>query len=93
MSMLAAGSAAALAAPVAALASGKTASRPKAMPAAPATKREGAASAVASPKEIEKQKQYVAEALKAIRNYELPPGSDPAFVFRPLRRGRGKRER
>lgn len=35
--------------------------------------------------EIEKQKKSVAEALKAIRDYPLPPGSDMAFVFRPLR--------
>ena len=44
------------------------------------------------PAELEKQKKFTADSLKTIRNYSLPPGSMPAYVFRPLapksRRGR-----
>jgi len=36
------------------------------------------------PAELEKQKKYTADSVKAIRNYALPPGAAPAFVFRPL---------
>ena len=42
---------------------------------------------LASPKmraEIAKQKKSVADALAVIRAHALPPGSDMAFVFRPL---------
>ena len=35
--------------------------------------------------EIANQKAYLARTLKTIRDHDLPPGSDPAFVFRPLR--------
>ncbi|HLQ66367.1 MAG TPA: hypothetical protein VK123_03945 [Candidatus Limnocylindrales bacterium] len=37
-------------------------------------------------KEIANQKKSVADTLRAIRAYELPPGSRPAFVFRAERR-------
>ena len=40
--------------------------------------------------EIKKQKNATAQALKAIRDFELPPGSEMAFVFsaqRAPRRG------
>lgn len=40
--------------------------------------------------EVEKQKKSVADALKVIRAYPLPPGSDMAFAFRPLRPKRRK---
>jgi hypothetical protein len=40
--------------------------------------------------EIEKQKKLVADALKVIREFPLPPGSDMAFAFRPLRPARKK---
>jgi len=40
--------------------------------------------------EIRKQKELVEQALKAVREVRLPPGSDPAFVFAPLT-ARGKR--
>lgn len=33
-------------------------------------------------KEIANQKKSVADALRVIRAYDLPPGSRPAFVFR-----------
>ena len=36
------------------------------------------------PAELEKQKKFTAESLKTLRNYSLPPGSMPAYVFRPL---------
>jgi len=41
--------------------------------------------------EIKKQKNATAQALKAIRDFELPPGSEMAFVFsaqRAPRRGK-----
>jgi hypothetical protein len=38
--------------------------------------------------EIKSQKEFTARALKTIRDYVLPPGSDPAFVFRPLKASR-----
>ena len=42
-------------------------------------------------REIANQKRYVARALKTIRNYQLAPGSDMAFVFRPLSpQGKGR---
>jgi len=36
-------------------------------------------------KGIAEQKSVLGLQLKTIRDYWLPPGSDPAFVFRPLR--------
>ena len=80
LSLIAAGSVAALAAPARELAATATTAAKKPAPAP-------------SPRmlaEIEKQKKSVADALKAIRAYALPPGSDMAFEFRPLRRGRRK---
>jgi len=35
--------------------------------------------------EIERQKKDVAKTLKVIRDYPLAPGSEPAFVFQPMR--------
>jgi hypothetical protein len=68
--------------------------------AAPASPLVGAARALVAPKkpalspriaaEIEKQKKYVADALKTIRGFELPPGSDMAFEFRPMKPKRGR---
>ena len=87
---LAAAGAAAIAVPQAASAAAapaKAASRPRPrVPAAPGRR-------VASAKEIEKLKGYTADSLRAVRKYPLPPGSDMAFVFRPLRAGRGRKER
>ena len=44
------------------------------------------------PAELEKQKKFTADSLKTLRNYSLPPGAAPAYLFRPLaqksRRGR-----
>ena len=35
--------------------------------------------------EIASQRKSLADSLKVIRGYDLPPGSPPAFVFRVLR--------
>jgi hypothetical protein len=35
-------------------------------------------------KGIEEQKQSTAKTLKTIRSYDLPPGSEQAFAFRPM---------
>jgi len=75
LSLIAAGSAAAATAPMRSI-------------AAPATERKKPAPPAPSPavaREIEKQKGYVADALKTIRAHQLPAGSDMAFVFQPLR--------
>ena len=76
LKLVAAGSAALLTGAVAPLGRAATASsKQKRAPAAsPAIRRE-----------IESQKAYVARALKAIREHDLPSGSDPAFTFSPLR--------
>jgi hypothetical protein len=34
--------------------------------------------------EIERQKKDVAKTLKVIRDYQMAPGSEPAFVFLPM---------
>jgi hypothetical protein len=54
------------------------------------------APAVASASEIRKQKEQTAAILKAIRAFKLPPGTEPAFVFTPMRaspRSRGGRRK
>src|SRR5512145_1897812 len=43
-------------------------------------------------REIENQKKTLSASVRAVRDYELPAGSDPAFVFRP-RVHDGKRSR
>jgi hypothetical protein len=40
----------------------------------------------ATRKEIASQKKSVADMLKVIRAYKLPPGSRPAFLFRAEKR-------
>ncbi len=47
--------------------------------------------AAAMQKEIRNQERSVADMMKVIRAYELPPGSDPAFTFRAMRARRGGR--
>jgi hypothetical protein len=42
-------------------------------------------------REIRNQERQVAEMLKVVRAYDLPPGSDPAFTFRAIRARRGGR--
>ena len=43
--------------------------------------------------EIETQKKALAETLKVIRSFPLPPGSPPAHDFRALKRDRPSRGR
>ncbi len=40
--------------------------------------------------ELENQRKYVASTLETIRKFDLPPGSEVGFVFRPLRKTKGK---
>jgi len=40
-------------------------------------------------REIETQEKSLADQLKTIRAYELPPGSPMAFSFRPMKAKRG----
>jgi len=42
-------------------------------------------------RELRNQERAVADILKVVRAYELPPGSDPAFTFRAMRARRGGR--
>lgn len=86
MRLMAAGASAMLAAPAAA-----AAVKP-AMKKAPAdttgrmrrARTETAGGHPMLPAELEKQKKYTADSLKTLRNYVLPPGAAPAYVFRPL---------
>ncbi|MEK7331010.1 MAG: hypothetical protein AAB113_09425 [Candidatus Eisenbacteria bacterium] len=80
MTLLAAGSAAALTAPARGLVAAT----------APPAKTKLTAPSPRMLAEIEKQKKVVADTLKVIRSYPLPPGSDMAFEFRPLRAKRRK---
>lgn len=77
------GSAAAASPMSAAIASVATAPQRRARPAGARTARVEA--------EIEKQKKYVADALATVRAFPLPPGSDMAFAFAPLRSRRRRR--
>ncbi len=88
LKLLAAGSAAALAAPAAVLAETVHKRRAPRPAPAPATH---AATPPASPAlraEIAKQKRDLLTALKTLRDYKLPAGSPLAFTFRPLRGAR-----
>lgn len=89
LTLAAAGAAATIAAPATAATPSRTkpARRPEPKPAPAAAGRRTASAA-----EIEKLRGYTAESLKAIRAYALPPGSDLAFSFRPLKPRRGRRE-
>ena len=57
---------------------------PLARAAAAPAKRGRTAVSPAMKAEIANQKAYLDRTLKTIREYALPAGSDPAFVFRPL---------
>jgi hypothetical protein len=82
LGLLAAGSAAAAAAtPAAALV---RVAAPRRTGAPPAGQPGGPGVSPALAEEIRKQKAMVEQALKAVRDYPLPPGSEPAFGFRPL---------
>jgi hypothetical protein len=87
-----------LAAGTAVAATGPTASLARA--AVPARRARGAAPRPAPhpappaplAEEIRKQKANVDQALKAVREYELPLGSDPAFTFEAMPARRPRRE-
>jgi hypothetical protein len=85
---LAAAGALALAAPASAAAPAGTRKPAATRPAGPAART----GRIASAREIQKQKGWLADSLKAIRAVELPPGSNPAFVFRPLKPRRRRKE-
>ena len=85
--LIAAGSATAVI-PAAALAHAVAPKKKPAKPtpgAKPAGPREGADVPPAVAGEIRKQKAALEQSLKVIRDYPLPPGSEPAFLFAPLR--------
>ncbi len=42
-------------------------------------------------RELRIQERALADMLKVVRGYELPPGSDPAVTFRAMRARRGDR--
>ena len=89
--LIAAGSAAAAATPAAALARAVTPKQRPAKPAPgtpgarPAGPRDGAGVPPAVAGEIRTLKALVEQALQAVRDTPLPPGSEPAFAFAPLR--------
>lgn len=82
VTMIAAGSAALIAAPA------RTATAAATMAARPAPTRSSAKSAALAV-EFERQRAATLETLKTIRGHALPPGGELALVFRPLRRPRG----
>jgi hypothetical protein len=88
LELLAAGSAAAIVAPAAALAQTATPSRRRRAPSAPATQHAPAVGPAALQAEVAKQKRDLTAALKTLRDYKLPDGSPAAFVFKPLRAAR-----
>jgi len=79
--LLVAGAAVAAAAPGSAVARAETSTAHRTAPAAHHTPP-----SAAQRKEIESQKKSLADALRVIRDFSLPAGSPPAFVFRALRR-------
>jgi hypothetical protein len=89
LKLTAAGAAAALAAPAATLARAAAPAK-RATPAKPPAATAGTKGHVASAKEIEKLKGYLEGSLKAVRNFELPPGSDMAFSFRAMKTNRAR---
>jgi hypothetical protein len=78
----AAAAAAGFAAPAAAEAPAPKARAPRAAkkPVPPAVERE-----------LATQRKSIADMLKVIRDYELPPGSDPAVAFRAIRAAKPRR--
>jgi hypothetical protein len=91
LGLIAAGSAAAAATPAAALARVVAPKRkpakltPGATDAKPMGPHEGAGVPPEVAEEIRKQRAAVEQSLQAVRDCPLPPGSEPAFVFAPLR--------
>ena len=75
VALLAAGTTAALAAPALATGTRSTGKGPAAAAPAPSPK---------IAKGIDEQKRSTAKTLKTIRDFDLPPGSEQAFAYRPL---------
>ena len=48
----------------------------------------GPAMSAATAKELARQKKSTLDTLKTIRDHAMPPGTEPAFVFRALRPAR-----
>jgi hypothetical protein len=92
LGLIATGSAAAAATPVAALARVVEPKKKPARPAPgapaarPAGPRDGTDLPSAVVEEIRRQKAGVEQSLEALRGVPLPPGSEPSFVFAPLGR-------
>jgi hypothetical protein len=84
LELIAAGSAAVVTG-AGAPASGQAAARPKRKVRPAAATGEPRPRTAVVQAEIEKQKGYLAAALKKIREHPLPPGSEPAFGFAPLK--------
>jgi hypothetical protein len=84
LKILAAGSAAVATRPAAGLAATRARRAPAAKAAAPAHAT-AAPPPAALRAEIERQRKDLDKILKTLREFPLPPGSSPAFVFRPLR--------
>ena len=82
VTLLALGGGALVSAPLSRAASALT----RAVPAARGRRR---APSAAVRKEIETQEKSLADQLKTIRAYELPPGSSMAFSFKPMKAKRG----
>lgn len=92
LTLVAAASAAIATRPAASLAANTRA------PKSPPQKKPGATAAPAAlPADptlragIAQQQRDLAKALKTLRDYPLEPGSDPAFVFTPVRAARPRR--
>lgn len=83
LKLLAAGSAAVAARPAQVLAAEPRARRPARPPAGTAAPT--AVPPVALRAEIARQQRELEKVLKTLRDYPLEPGSDPAFVFTPMR--------
>jgi hypothetical protein len=86
--LLAAGSAAAVIAPATTLAATRRRTSPKPLlaphPVAPPRVEPAPSKPDAMAAEVTKLKGYVAETLKSVRGYSLPPGAEQAFVFEPM---------
>lgn len=79
--LLVAGAAVAAATPVSAVARAQTTTA-----SGTAKTARHAPPSAAQRKEIDSQKKSLADALRVIRDFNLPAGSPPAFVFRALKR-------
>ena len=68
-----------------------SAASPKAEPPKAAAPKGAKPVSPAMQKELRSQEKSLADVLKVIRDYDLPPGSEPATVFRAMRARRGMR--